>query len=447
MTLPSRRSAVDGAEPVGGGAVAEALPRRQLSRLTSPSRTPLAGGAPAAEPAESLTRLLRSQPSRSTSPSAEQSRSTLPRRSPSRRRRSRRSRLPVAAAPPAEPAATARATPMPVPATGPRRARKPAAAAGTEAPEEPPTPSHGAGSTRTAPSRCARPTAGAWSGSTPTARPKRRSRTSSASTPISRARSALLEVRHRRGGASAADLRSAARDRAREARRRGRRRRPGEPRWRASPRSPVTLAAASETEAAAAREAVDEAVRARTELVEKVEAIAARDPRSVQWKQASAERRVRCSTSGSRSSRTARGLPKSTAQQLWKRFRDARATVDKHRREFYAELDEAHKGVRDRKTRARREGRGARAEGRGRHRRVPRAARRVEDRRSRRQEGRRRALGAVQGRRRRALRRPHRARGGRCRGIPREDRGEAGTARRGARGSPTSATSPRRAAR
>ncbi|MGQ3255416.1 MAG: DUF349 domain-containing protein, partial [Microbacterium aurantiacum] len=44
-------------------------------------------------------------------------------------------------------------------------------------------------------------------------------------------------------------------------------------------------------------------------------------------------------------------LPKATAQQLWKRFRDARASVDKHRREFYAELDEAHKAVRDRKTR------------------------------------------------------------------------------------------------
>ena len=44
-------------------------------------------------------------------------------------------------------------------------------------------------------------------------------------------------------------------------------------------------------------------------------------------------------------------LPKSATQQLWKRFRDARATVDKHRREFYAELDEAHKVVRDRKTR------------------------------------------------------------------------------------------------
>lgn len=43
-------------------------------------------------------------------------------------------------------------------------------------------------------------------------------------------------------------------------------------------------------------------------------------------------------------------LPKNTAQALWKRFRDARATVDKHRREFYAELDEANKIVKERKT-------------------------------------------------------------------------------------------------
>ncbi|WP_448980052.1 DUF349 domain-containing protein, partial [Klebsiella pneumoniae] len=44
-------------------------------------------------------------------------------------------------------------------------------------------------------------------------------------------------------------------------------------------------------------------------------------------------------------------LPKSTAQQLWRRFRDARATVDRHRREFFSALDETHKSARDAKTR------------------------------------------------------------------------------------------------
>jgi hypothetical protein len=159
----------------------------------------------------------------------------------------------------------------------------------------------------------------------------------------------LLEVRHRRGGASAADLRSAARvvnaklDGAAAV---------GDLAGLVARVAALTesLTVASQTEAAAAREAVDDAVRTRTELVEKVEAIAARDPRSVQWKQASTEVSALFDQWQSQQQNGPR-LPKSTAQLLWKRFRDARATFDKHRREFYAELDEAHKGVRDRKTR------------------------------------------------------------------------------------------------
>ncbi|WP_345802547.1 DUF349 domain-containing protein [Microbacterium sp. AZCO] len=159
----------------------------------------------------------------------------------------------------------------------------------------------------------------------------------------------LLEVRHRRGGASAADLRSAAKTVSAKISGAAA---VGDL---ASLESRVaalteTLSAESETEAAAAREAVDEAVKTRTELVEKAEALAARDPRTVQWKQASAELSALFNEWQSQQQNGPR-LPKSTAQQLWKRFRDARATVDKHRREFYAELDEAHKEVRDRKTR------------------------------------------------------------------------------------------------
>ncbi|WP_457098656.1 DUF349 domain-containing protein [Microbacterium sp. P5_E9] len=158
----------------------------------------------------------------------------------------------------------------------------------------------------------------------------------------------LLEVRHRRGGASAADLRSTARTVA----------------GKISGASAVgdlaalearvalltaALSAATETEAAAAREAVDEAVQVRTALVEQAEALAARDPKGVQWNQASAEMSTLFDQWQSQQQNGPR-LPKAAAQQLWKRFRDARATVDKHRREFYAELDEAHKVVRDRKT-------------------------------------------------------------------------------------------------
>ena len=159
----------------------------------------------------------------------------------------------------------------------------------------------------------------------------------------------LLEVRHRRGGASASDLRSTARtingklDGAAAV---------GDLASLVARVAALTetLAAESATEAVAAREAVDDAVKARTELVDKAEALAARDPRTVQWKQATAELNSLFDQWQSQQQNGPR-LPKSTAQQLWKRFRDARATVDKHRRAFYAELDEAHKDVRDRKTR------------------------------------------------------------------------------------------------
>jgi len=160
---------------------------------------------------------------------------------------------------------------------------------------------------------------------------------------------ALLEVRHRSGGASATDLRGTAKtikskidgaaavgDLARLSAR--------------VDALTEELTAESATEAAAAREAVDEAVRARTELVEKAEALAARDPRSIQWKQTSADISALFDQWQAQQQNGPR-LPKAAGQQLWKRFRDARSTLDKHRREFYAGLDEEHKSVRDRKTR------------------------------------------------------------------------------------------------
>ncbi|APF33526.1 hypothetical protein CBF90_07720 [Microbacterium sp. AISO3] len=159
----------------------------------------------------------------------------------------------------------------------------------------------------------------------------------------------LIEVRHRRGGASAADLRSTV----------------STLRSRIAGAAAVgnlaalearlvalegELDAASESEAAEAKQALDAAITERTGLVEAIEAIAARDPKSIQWKQTSAEvndlfeRWQRHQADGPR-------LPRGTGQQLWKRFRDARSTIDKHRREFYASLDETHKSARDAKQR------------------------------------------------------------------------------------------------
>ncbi|WP_345750193.1 DUF349 domain-containing protein [Microbacterium rhizophilus] len=111
-----------------------------------------------------------------------------------------------------------------------------------------------------------------------------------------------------------------------------------------------SLAEASAEEAAAHRAAVDEAVAQRTAIVERVEALAARDPKSVQWKQATTDLNA-AFEEWQQHQQSAPRLPKSTGQALWKRFRDARSTVERHRRAFFADLDETHKSARDTKTR------------------------------------------------------------------------------------------------
>lgn len=111
-----------------------------------------------------------------------------------------------------------------------------------------------------------------------------------------------------------------------------------------------SLAEASAAEAQEARAAVDAAIAERTALVERSEAIAAQDLSSVQWKKVTEEMSALFDAWQSHQQNGPR-LPKGAANQLWKRFRDARATVDRQRRAFYAELDETHKAARDRKSR------------------------------------------------------------------------------------------------
>ncbi|WP_298036303.1 DUF349 domain-containing protein [uncultured Microbacterium sp.] len=108
------------------------------------------------------------------------------------------------------------------------------------------------------------------------------------------------------------------------------------------------LAEASAAESREAKRLVDEAIAERTVLVEKIEAIAARDLSKVQWKQVTEEVTALFDAWQAQQQSGPR-LPKGISQQLWKRFRDARSTVDKARRAFYAELDETHKASRDRK--------------------------------------------------------------------------------------------------
>ncbi|MEV1129466.1 DUF349 domain-containing protein [Agromyces sp. NPDC049794] len=104
----------------------------------------------------------------------------------------------------------------------------------------------------------------------------------------------------------------------------------------------------TEQQQAEARAAVVEALAERTRIVEQAEALAAQDPAKTQWKQATAEldalfaRWQQHQQDGPR-------LPKNEANELWKRFRAARSTIEQHRKAFFAELDAAHRDVRSRK--------------------------------------------------------------------------------------------------
>lgn len=111
-----------------------------------------------------------------------------------------------------------------------------------------------------------------------------------------------------------------------------------------------SLSEATAQEAQQAKELVDKAIAERTGLVERAEAIAARDLSKVQWKQVTAELGELFDAWQAQQQNGPR-LSKGVSQQLWKRFRDARGTVDKARRAFYSELDDTHKTARDAKTR------------------------------------------------------------------------------------------------
>ncbi|WP_255447721.1 DUF349 domain-containing protein [Schumannella sp. 10F1B-5-1] len=111
-----------------------------------------------------------------------------------------------------------------------------------------------------------------------------------------------------------------------------------------------TVAEATEKQSEEAREAVAAALAEREAIVVAAEKLAAQDPARVQWKQTSAEldglfqQWQRHQQDGPR-------LPKNESNELWKRFRTARSTIETHRKAFFAELDSAHKDARSRKQR------------------------------------------------------------------------------------------------
>jgi hypothetical protein len=104
----------------------------------------------------------------------------------------------------------------------------------------------------------------------------------------------------------------------------------------------------TEKQSAEAKAAVAAALVEREALVAEAETLAAQDPAKAQWKQVTAQldalfaRWQAAQKDGPR-------LPKNESNELWKRFRAARTTIETHRKAFFAELDGAHKEARARK--------------------------------------------------------------------------------------------------
>ena len=105
----------------------------------------------------------------------------------------------------------------------------------------------------------------------------------------------------------------------------------------------------TEQQSAEARAAVDAAIAERTAIVVAAEALAAEDPAKTQWKQTTAALDALFARWQAHQHDGPR-LPKNEANELWKRFRAARATIEHNRKAFFAELDNQHRDVRARKT-------------------------------------------------------------------------------------------------
>lgn len=109
-----------------------------------------------------------------------------------------------------------------------------------------------------------------------------------------------------------------------------------------------TVTELTEQQSSEAKAAAVAAIAERTAIVEEAERLAAEDPAKTQWKQASATLDALFAKWQAHQHDAPR-IPKGEANELWKRFRAARSTIEQHRKAFFAELDSAHKEVRGRK--------------------------------------------------------------------------------------------------
>lgn len=111
-----------------------------------------------------------------------------------------------------------------------------------------------------------------------------------------------------------------------------------------------TVSELTEQQQEEARAQLADAIAVREGIVVEAERLAAQDPKQIQWKQTSAAMEELFARWQAHQ-QTGPRLPKGDANALWKRFRQARNTLDTERRAFFAELDASHKQARDAKNR------------------------------------------------------------------------------------------------
>ena len=104
----------------------------------------------------------------------------------------------------------------------------------------------------------------------------------------------------------------------------------------------------SETRRAERAAAREEALASRTLIVERMETLAKSDLNSVQWKSVTSEVEE-LFAQWQAQQKSGPHLAKSDADELWRRFRKARQTIDAARRSFFAKLDATQKEVKQQK--------------------------------------------------------------------------------------------------
>ena len=109
-----------------------------------------------------------------------------------------------------------------------------------------------------------------------------------------------------------------------------------------------TVSEITEKQSAEDKALVEQAVLDRTAIVVDMETLAAHDPAKAQWKNVTASidelfaRWQKHQQDGPR-------LPRAEAGELWKRFREARTSLETQRKAFFSELDQVHRDARTRK--------------------------------------------------------------------------------------------------